>query len=620
VPDSFELAWQDHQAGKFKEAEEGYRRILTRQPREGRVWFALGNLLQSQERTSEAVGSFRQATELEPRQPEGFFNLGNALLKLEQWGEAEAAYRKCLALRPDHLEALVNLGFVLSDQQKYEEAEASYRKALAIKQDVPEIHQNLGNVLRDRGRLDEAVDCYHRALALRPDYAKAHVNLGVALLGRCEPEAAVWHLKRGVELQPDFAEAYNSLAAAASVLRKHDEAQAHYARAIELKPDLADAHWNRSLLWLLIGDFERGWQAYEWRWRCPRNLPKPPFNEPVWDGSTPNGRTILLYSEQGLGDTIHFVRYAAIVKALGGRVIVQCQRPLLPLLKSCPGIDQLVAEGESARQFDVQAGLMSLPMILGTRAHNIPGKVPYLAADPALIEHWQWQLAAVRDFRIGIAWQGSPRHPWDRHRSVRLEHFAPLAQLPGVRLISLQKQAGAEDEKSAKSKSATNGRAEAPFEMISFGSLLDKMAGPFMDTAAIITNLDLVVAVDTSVAHLAGALAAPTWLALNYSADWRWMLDRDDSPWYPTMRLFRQQRPGDWAGVFQRIAQELQMLVAAAPPRPLLVEVDLPELAERIRRLETELNTANLRRVHRLRAELTRLRAQVHNTSATHEK
>lgn len=550
VPDSFEAAWQLHQSGEFRPAEEGYRRTLQREPRQARVWFVLGNLLQAQDRTHEALACFQQATELEPREPEGYFHLANSHLKLEHWVEAEAAYRQCLALRPDHLEALVNLGFALGEQRKHDEAEECYRKALAIKSDVPEIHQNLGNTLRDRGHLEEARDCYHRALAMRPDYAKAHVNLGVALIALGEPEAAIAHLNRGVELQPDFAEAFNSLGAAASVLRKFDEAHAHYAHAIQLKPDYADAHWNRSLLWLLQGDFERGWPAYEWRWRCPRALPKPTYSEPVWDGSPLNGRTILLYGEQGLGDTLHFVRYARIVKALSGRVVIQCQRSLLPLLATCPGIDQLVAQGETPPRFDVQAALMSLPLILGMRAHDLPGDVPYLTADPALVEHWRWQLAPLRGFRVGVAWQGNARHPWDRHRSVKLEHFGPLAQVPGVRLVSLQK----EDQGPACEK------AELPFDMVSFGSLLDTTAGPFMDTAAIIANLDLVVAVDTAVAHLAGALAAPTWLALNYSADWRWLLDRDDSPWYPTMRLFRQQRPGDWPGVFRSMAEELKQV------------------------------------------------------------
>lgn len=607
TPNSFDLAWQAHQSGEFAQAEEGYRRILQNEPRNGRVWFVLGNLCQTQQRTAEALACFKQAVELEPREPEGHFHVANSFLHQEKWADAEAAYRKCLALRPNHLEALVNLGFALGEQQRPDDAESCYRQALALKADVPEVHQNLANVLRDRGELDEALACYHRALALRPDYAKAHVNLGVALIALGQVGAAIEHLQRGVELQPGFAEAYNSLGAAVSVLRRFDEAHAHYEHAIALKPDYADAHWNQSLLWLLQGDLERGWAAYEWRWRCRGTMPQPIFKEPVWDGSPLDGRTILLYSEQGLGDMLHFVRYAPLVKARGARVIVQCQRPLLAILESCPGIDELLAQGEPPPKFDVQAALMSLPFILGTRFENIPRGVPYLAADAALIEHWRRQLAPLRGFRVGIAWQGNTRHPWDRHRSARLEDFAPLAAVPGVQLISLQKGAAAEKIHAPKSK--VQGKAGESFEVISFGGLVDELSGSFMDTAAIIANLDLVVSVDTSVGHLAGALAAPTWLALNYSADWRWLIDRDDTPWYPTMRLFRQQQPGDWPDVFRRIADELRRLVAQSSPRPVLIEVASEELAERIARLESELSFAKSERVHGLRAELSRLRA-----------
>ena len=592
--DSFDVAWQAHQAGELAKAEEGYRRILQREPRNGRVWFVLGNLCQDQQRTTEALACFRQAAELEPREPEGHFHVGNALLKQEKWTEAEAAYRQCLALKADHLEAHVNLGFALGELQRGQEAETCYRQALQLKNDVPEIHQNLANLVRDRGELNEAVGLYERALMLRPDYAKAHVNLGVALMALGEISAAVEHLRRGVEIEPDFAEAFNSLGAAISVLRRFDEAHAHYEHAIELKPDYADAHWNQSLLWLLQGDFERGWPAYEWRWRCPRTMPRPSFIEPVWDGSSLEGRTILLYSEQGLGDMLHFVRYAPIVKGFGGRVIVQCQRSLLPLFASCPGIDQLVAQGEPPSKFDVQAALMSLPLILGTRGDNIPADVPYLVGDPVLVEHWRRQLAPLRGFKVGIAWQGNTRHPWDRHRSAALAHFEPLARVSGVQLISLQKGAA----------SPAGG-----FEVVSFGNLLDEKSGPFMDTAAMMVNLDLVVAVDTSIGHLAGALGVPTWLALNYSADWRWLLDRSDTPWYPTMRLFRQQQPGDWPGVFREMANALDPLVAESRRRPILIEVTEDELRERMARIETELQTADARRVHALRAELVRLRA-----------
>lgn len=585
--DAFERAWRDHQAGDFRAAEDAYRRILRHEPRRARVWFALGLVCQTERRLSEAVAYFRQALDIEPQEGEGYFHLGNALLQQEDWAAAGDAYRRCLESLPGHVESLVNLGFVLGEQQRHAEAENCYRQALAQQPDLAEIHQNLGNTLREQGRLDEAVDRYHEALRLRPNYAKAHVNLGVALVSLGQIGSSIEHLQRGVEIDPEFAEAHNSLGAAVSVERRFDEALACYQRAIDLKPDYADAHWNRSLVWLLRGDFARGWPAYEWRWRCPRTVQLPKFEQPRWDGSPLAGRTLLLHAEQGLGDTLHFIRYATLARARGGRVVVVCQPQLLPILRSCSGIDELIAQGEPLPPFDVYAELLSLPGLIGTSSATIPSGVPYLSAGDELVTHWRRELAAVRGFRVGIAWQGSARHPWDRHRSAALEHFAPLARVPGVRLVSLQKGAASEQARGA--AIAVRNISGEPFEVISPGTQVDETSGPFMDTAAIIRNLDLVVAVDTAVAHLAGALAAPVWLALNYSPDWRWLLDREDSPWYPTMRLFRQTALGDWASVFDRMAYELAALVAGRPPRPVLLRATGGELIDRWAALQVEL-------------------------------
>ncbi len=561
--DVFETAWQCHQAGELRQAEELYRRILQREPRNGRVWFVLANLVESQQRLAEAVAYYRQALEIEPREGLGYFHLANALLQQKEWAEAEPAFRRCLELQPGHIEALVNLGFVLSEQNRHVEAEACCRQALALKPDQAEIHHNLGNALREQNKHDEAIEHYREALRLRPDYAKCEVNLGVALIAQGNSGEAIQRLRRGVELDPDFAEAYNSLGAVVSVERRFDESLEYYAHAIRLKPDYPDAHWNRSLVWLLTGDFERGWPAYEWRWRCARIGQAPQYSQPRWDGAPLEGRTILLHAEQGLGDTLHFVRYAALVKARGGRVIVQCQPPLKRLLASCPGIDLLIGQGEPLPHFDVWAALLSLPAVFGTDLSTIPANVPYLLAEAELVEHWRRELAPLSGFRIGVSWQGSPRHPWDRHRSAALADLAPLARVPGVRLISLQKNPDADIASFNRwlGPSVGDAAAAAPAALLSLGGAVDEAAGPFMDTAAIMRNLDLVVSVDTAVAHLAGALGVPTWLALNYSPDWRWLLERADSPWYPTMRLFRQSALGDWSSVFAEMAVELSKLV-----------------------------------------------------------
>jgi tetratricopeptide (TPR) repeat protein len=574
----FARGWEYHQARDYPRAEEVYRGLLRAEPRNAKVWFALAQLCEADRRPTEAAACFRQALEIDPRESEGHFQLGNVLSQQRQFAESEAAYRRCLQLRPDHVGALVNLGFILGEQDRFDEARASYEEALKHRPDLAEAHHNLGNVLREQGRLDQALACYEAALRFRPEYAKAYVNRGVALVAAGRFDDAIASLSHGVELTPDSADAHTSLGAALSARRRMDDALAHYDRALELDPGHVEAEWNRSLVWLQRGDYERGWPAYESRWRCKRVVAHPDFKEPRWDGSPLEGRTILLYGEQGLGDVLHFVRYAPLVKARGaGKVILMCQNALVRLLTRTPGIDGWVGWGATPPPFDVWVPLMSLPTSFHTTLETIPAEVPYVFPDPELVAHWGRQLAPVRGFRVGITWQGSPRHAWDRHRSCPLEAFEPLARVPGVHLISLQKGNGSEQLR------ALGGR----FPVLSLGELLDEASGPFLDTAAVMPHLDLVICVDTALAHLAGAMARPAWLALIYSPDWRWLLDREDNPWYPTLRLFRQERPNDWASVFRRMAEELPKEVAARPPvRPICVEVAAGELLDKITILE----------------------------------
>jgi hypothetical protein len=328
-----------------------------------------------------------------------------------------------------------------------------------------------------------------------------------------------------------------------------EESIASYDHALRLQPNSASAHWNRALALLLAGDYERGWPKYEWRWKRKAAKPRP-FRQPQWDGSPLEGRTILLWCEQGLGDAIQFVRFAQTVKQNGGRVILECPGILLRLFASVPGVDELVAEGTALSTFDVQAPFMSLPAILGTTLATIPADVPYLTADPELVARWRSRLESLPGFKIGIAWQGNAHHKWDRHRSIPLAKFAPLAEVPGVRLISLQKGPGTDQLKSFTKH----------YPVTDFGDELDA-SGAFTDTAALIRSLDLVITTDTALAHLAGALGAPVWLALSTVVDWRWLLDREDTPWYPTMRLFRQRTLGDWDFDFERMAVQLRRLV-----------------------------------------------------------
>jgi tetratricopeptide (TPR) repeat protein len=603
--DPFQDAWQAQQRGDFRGAEEGYRKILQKDPRDGRVWLALGSLCGEQGRFTEAVACFQQAIEIAPNDFQGHLRLANTQLQMGKHAEAEATYRRSLALQPANVEAMVNLGYVLGEQEKYEEAIAIYEQARKIAPAVPEVHHNLANMLREINRVEEALGHYDEAIRLRSDYAKAHINKGVALARCCRVEEAVEALKRGVELQPDFAEAHNSLGTALSSQGQLNEAAAAYAQAIALKPDYSEAYWNLSLIKLIRGDYERGWPEYEWRWRCMKRFTLPTFSQPRWDGASLEGRTILLHAEQGLGDTLHFVRYAPLVKELGARVILQCQGGLIPLLTRTRGIDGYVAWGAAPPRFDVWSPLMSLPAVFRTTLENVPARIPYLVPDPVLVEHWKRQLNALPGLRVGIAWKGSPRHAWDRHRSAPLSAFEPLARIPGVHLVSLQKNSAEEsgDEKNC------------PFPVISLGDLIDR-SGAFTDTAAIVQNLDLVIAVDTAIAHLSGGLGVPTWLAIHRTPDWRWLLDRNDSPWYPTIHLFRQTAVGEWGPVFQNIARELLALVALKrESRPLLVEVSAGELLDKltILRIKSERigDPEKIRNVRREIGSLSQVRAAI---------
>ena len=332
------------------------------------------------------------------------------------------------------------------------------------------------------------------------------------------------------------------------------EAAAAYDRALHLKPNFPAARFNRSLLRLLLGDLEHGWPDFDWR-QPKHGIMARRFSQPLWDGADLKGLTILLYAEQGFGDTMQFIRFAETVKDRGGKVIVECQPQMLQLLASAQGIDFLVAEGCQLPHFDVQAPLLSVPGILHTSLATIPNAVPYLQAERALVKKWQHELEqsdvknarSRRAFKVGIAWQGNTSYRYDGQRSIPFKHFVPLGHVEGVQLISLQKGFGTEQLHSF--------AGQCP--CLDLGCRLDQATGAFVETAAVMANLDLVVCSDTALAHLAGALGVPVWVAVNKVPDWRWLLEREDSPWYPTMCVFRQTQRGCWDQVFERIAEEL---------------------------------------------------------------
>jgi Tfp pilus assembly protein PilF len=465
-----------------------------------------------------------------------------------QLAQAEQLYRAVLRADPRQAEAHLRLGLLCQARGRPAEELACYAAAVRCRPEYAAAHANLGAALLEQGRPAEARASLEQAVRLRPELAAAHNSLGVALQQQGQPAAALACFQQALRLRPDFAEAHNNLGNALQAQGKLDEALASFDEALRLQPDYADAHLNRAQAWLLAGEYERGWPEYEWRWRCKEFVP-PPCPPPLWDGSPLAGRTVLLRAEQGLGDTLQFIRYAALVRQQGATVVAECQKPLLRLLAGCPGIDRLIAPGLPLPEVDCQVPLLSLPGLLGTTLATVPATVPYLDADAGLVAHWAEQLRSLRGFKIGIAWQGNPSYSSDRTRSLPLAEFAPLAQIEGVQLISLQKGPGAEQL-----------RAAGQFPVLDLGGRLDETAGAFMDTAAVMKNLDLIITSDTAIPHLAGALAVPVWVALRFVPDWRWLLHREDSPWYPTMRLFRQSRPGDWPEVFERIAAAVRKL------------------------------------------------------------
>jgi tetratricopeptide (TPR) repeat protein len=578
--DALSTALAHHRAGNLPRAEDLYRQVLATMPESADAWHLLGALCLQAGRPAEAVeaisraiqldatkadyfshlgaaqsalgeheaaiASLRHAVRLAPQSAGVHYNLGTALMSAKRLEDAVLSFRHAVAADPNSAEAHYNLANALRDLARFDEAEAGYRAAVRIRPRYTKALINLGNLLTHWQRYDEAVEILREAVAVDPRYANAHLNLGSVLRDARRFDEAVESLRTAVALEPNSAEAHNNLGTAYQALGRFDEARAECELALTLDPDLPDAHFSRAIQLLRSGDLARGFAEYEWRWKC-KSFSTRCFDQPRWNGEPLSGRTILLYAEQGLGDALQFARYAADAKAAGGTVIVECPESVMPILGTIRGIDRLVPFGSPSPPFDVHGALMSLPGVLGLSIDHL-WRGAYLAAEPARVETWRRKLAGVPGFRVGICWQGNPKHLFDDQRSFPLSRFAPLARVPGVRLVSLQKGFGSEQ------------LANSTFDVVDLGADLDRDA-PFLDTAAVMHSLDLVISADTATAHLAGGLGIPVWLALSAHADWRWFVDRADTPWYPTMRLFRQARLGDWEAVFAGIAAALAMLV-----------------------------------------------------------
>jgi tetratricopeptide (TPR) repeat protein/GT2 family glycosyltransferase len=538
-----------HQMGNHNKAIELINAAIVNNPGMPQYYNTLGLVFEAVGELEQAVLAYHQAVSTKPDYAEAYHNMAIALQSQSRYTEAIEKCKQAILLKSDYAEAYNTMAFSLEKQERFDEAIENYRQALHLKPDFAEAYNHLGFVLNRQGKSAEAIENFRRALEVDLNYAEVYSNLGIALKERQQFAEAIENFEQALRIEPDFAEAYYNLANSLRDEGRCSEAIENYKNAIRLKPEYAEAHWNMSLTNLLSGNFIEGWKGYRWRRNIDSKIliDRNYTGKPRWDGTPFEGKRLFVHYEQGLGDNIQFVRYLPMIKAKGGTVIFETLKPLIALLKDFSGADQVVEnrpDGKPSVDFDIYTSLLDMPNIFGTTLEKIPAEIPYIHAETAKAQYWRNKLVGSF-FKVGIVWAGSPTHGNDHYRSCKLKDFAPLAKIDGVRLYGLQK-------------------GKAAVQMDEMAGILpvvniSKEFEDFTDTAAAIENLDLVISVDTSVLHLAGAMGKPVWALLPYAPEWRWMLNRQDSPWYPTMRLFRQKDWGRWEPVFEHVTSELQI-------------------------------------------------------------
>ena len=550
APAYFLLGVIAHRTKDLEKAKAYYRQALGVDPSLAEAHYNLGNIFMDQHRYQESADSFLQALAQRPEYIEAQFNLGIALMEQGELRQAIKSFEAAIGLNPQMVAAHYNLGCVYHDLDQLDQAILSYRRALALQPDFVQACNNLGNAYLENNHLTEAELWFKKAIELRPDYADAYYNLGKAMQERQEFETALQCYRKALSLKPDYSKACNNSAKIYHDRGQFLQAQLWYQKALAIRPDYAEARFNLATTQLLTGDFVAGWQGYEWRFRRRdwyRTYPHR-FSQPRWDGSPFDGKTVYVHCEQGLGDILQFVRYLPRVKALGGRLVLETIRPMVKLCRRIAAVDQVVEPNKEERpaiDFDYYIPLLSLPAVFNTTLDTIPNHIPYLSTTPEDLQRWRSRISQ-KGLRIGLVWAGTSTDP---RRACPLAWFTPLTRLKNAFFYGLQKGIAAE---------------QIEVEGLPQGMRLTNLGQEFedfADTAAVIAQMDLVISIDTSVAHLAGAMGKPLWLLLPDIPDWRWLLDRSDSPWYPTARLFRQKRPGDWQPVIQSIADELIALI-----------------------------------------------------------
>ncbi len=547
-------AMADYDAGRFQQAVEHYQQALIQAPTSPELQVNLANAYTALNDEEQAMIHFTQALSLRSDYAEAYYNQGLALAKFDRNQEAQESYRQAIVIKPDFYQAHLNLANLYRTQGQTDLALGHYRTVIKHQPNHVKGLISLATLLRSQGQSEDALPLLARAQQQAPGNAEIYEHLGQCCADLCRFEDARKCFQQWVTLRPDNASAHCCLGAAWNLLGHYDQAIEQYSQAIALDPNYASARWNRTLLYLAQGQWQKGWQDYPQRYRLDAIATALPhdYPQPRWDGTRFDGQTLLVHHEQGLGDIIQFLRYLPQVKQMGGRVLLESPKTILSLVQDWDCIDQGIPTQKDQpvqQPFDLVTSLMDLPALFQTTEKTASLNVPYIQAHPDKARRWAHHFTQPGR-KIGLVWAGGAVHHQRvaalKQRACRLEHLQPLSLIDGICLYGLQK-----------------GPGEA--EVLEPGNqfLLENL-GPacqdFADTAAVISHLDLVITVDTSVAHLAGAMGKTTWIMLKYDADWRWLLERDDSPWYPSVRLFRQGRNEGWPAVVQRIARALAEL------------------------------------------------------------
>lgn len=537
------------QQGQLSRAAEAFSLAAELEPGNAEFRANLGAVLDGLGRFEDALVCYQAAIELKPDFTQAHFNKGNTCRSLGRLRDASDSYEKVIALAPAYVPAFLCLGETLKEEGRFEPARTIFERVLAIDASCSDAWQGIAEICQSLDEFDRALEAYGRALELEPGRVAAINMLGTVhqALGRLKEAESCY--RRALEIDPDRRSVWNNLGTVLQAQERTEEAMEVFRYLVMQDANNAEAHWNLSLALLSMGRYPEGWREYEWRFQKVNPVPRRDYPQPLWDGSPLNGRTVLLHSEQGFGDTLQFARYAPLVAQTGGRVVLECQVPSLKrLLLSLEGAVEVVVAGTALPYFDCHLPLLSLPGIFSTTLETLPAHIPYLAAPPAAVEEWKGRMGTSPAFRVGLIWFGRQSQVLNRKRSCPLAFFAPLAAIPNVELFSLQVGEGSEQ------------LHDISFTVVDFTECIKD----FADTAACMANLDLVITIDSAGAHLAGAIGVRTWTLLPYGADWRWLQKRLDSPWYPTMRLFRQESRGGWLAVIDSVADALNTCVNTA--------------------------------------------------------